>query len=118
MTSGISIFQVCIGIDSGLLEFVVGHEMPAGGIDVAKSKGFSFQVSQGMNGRIRSGDEQGMKLKIAGPLHQRDHAILTVCLYISKTAQIGEIERAVSQSFDCSVVVCRNDQVYILSQAL
>src|SRR5262245_38817118 len=52
-----------------------------------------------------------MKLEVSGSLYQRYDSILTVRLHVSEAAQIGEVQRTVSQRFHRGVVVRGNHQI-------
>src|SRR5262249_13146124 len=99
-----------------LFQFQVGHQVPAGGVDVSESERFSLEIGKRVDVRVATGDEQRVEFEIGGALYQRNDPVLPVGFQIRQAPQVGKIERAVAQRFHRSVVIGWNHQIDRLPQ--
>src|SRR5215813_5019583 len=113
MAARVTVLEIFLHINARLPQFVVRHEVAAGGIDVSENKILALQIGQRMDGGAGGGDEQRVEIEIARALHQGDHAILFASLHVRKPAQVSKVERAVPQSLHRRVVVGWDYQVDI-----
>src|SRR5215472_19334347 len=100
MAARVAILQIGIRMQPRLAHLQVRHQVAAGGIDVAKSKGLPFQVVQGTNGGMGGRNKVAVELQITAALHQRHYAKASMRFYVSETTQICEVKRAVAKSFN------------------
>src|ERR1022692_362215 len=98
MAPAVAKLEINSGIDSGLLKFAIGNQMSAGRVDITKSKPFSGQVVERMDGRARTGDEDRMKLQIRGTLDKGNDPILGPSSDIHQRPQAGEIVGSIGQT--------------------